>query len=115
MSNAPFAPPADEELIPPGMQLGASRSAWWQRTWVWLLVICILGGSAYFYFARPEGGKPPGMRQPGGSFRGSTLMAMRREPPVRMRWRTPSKDLLHGSRSSTSRHRSRLSGAATTS
>ncbi|HKB83893.1 MAG TPA: MdtA/MuxA family multidrug efflux RND transporter periplasmic adaptor subunit [Burkholderiales bacterium] len=59
------APLADEELIPSGMQRGA-RSAWWRRWWVWLLVFCIIGGTAWFVFAKPEGGKPAGGPQGGG-------------------------------------------------
>jgi multidrug efflux system membrane fusion protein len=66
MSSAPPPPLADEELIPTGMQRGARPTAWWRRTWVWLLVLCILGGTAYFVFAKPEGGKPAGMQQSGG-------------------------------------------------
>jgi len=66
MSNAPLPPPADEELISSGMQRGAGPAAWWRRAWVWLTVLCILGGTAYFVLARPEGGKPGAAQQSGG-------------------------------------------------
>jgi membrane fusion protein, multidrug efflux system len=79
MSNAPLAPLADEELIPAGTQRGARPTVWWRRTWVWLLVLCILGGIAYFVFAKPEGGKPAGMQQSGGK---PGTNAMNRSQPV---------------------------------
>ncbi len=64
MSNAPLPPLADEDLIPGDMRRGSgSRTrprAWWGRWWVWLLVLCILGGTAWFVFAKPEGMKPGG-------------------------------------------------------
>ena len=66
MSNAPPPPLADEELIPASMQHHAHSGAWWRRTWVWLLVLCVLGGTAYFVFAKPEGGKLAGAQQGGG-------------------------------------------------
>jgi membrane fusion protein, multidrug efflux system len=62
MSNAPL----DEELIPAGMQRRDRRTAWWRRTWVWLLVLCILGGTAWYVFAKPDPGKPAGSPQAGG-------------------------------------------------
>jgi multidrug efflux system membrane fusion protein len=79
MSNAPLPPLADEELIPAGMQYRPVSKAWWRRTWVWLVVLCILGGTAYFVFAKPEGGKPAGMQQPGGK---PGMNAMNRSQPV---------------------------------
>jgi multidrug efflux system membrane fusion protein len=79
MSNAPLPPLADEELIPAGMQHGAGPAPWWRRTWVWLLVLGILGGTAYFVFAKPEGGKPAGMQQSGGK---AGMNAMNRSQPV---------------------------------
>jgi len=75
MSNAPL----DEELIPAGMRRGARPAAWWRRTWVWLLALCILGGTAYFVIARPGGGKPAGMQQSGGK---PGTNAMNRSQPV---------------------------------
>ena len=66
MSTAPLPPLAAEELIPASMQRGAGSTAWWQRPWVWFLVLGILGGTAYFVFAKPESGKPAGMQQSGG-------------------------------------------------
>jgi membrane fusion protein, multidrug efflux system len=80
MSTAPLPPLADEELIPASMQRSAgSAAAWWQRTWVWLLVLGILGGTAYFVFAKPEGGKPAGSQQAGGK---PGVNAMNRSQPV---------------------------------
>jgi multidrug efflux system membrane fusion protein len=79
MSTAPLPPPAAEEPIPAGMQRGAGPAAWWQRTWVWLLVLGILGGTAYFVFAKPEAGKPAGMQQSGGK---PGMNAMNRSQPV---------------------------------
>jgi len=79
MSTAPLPPPAAEELIPAGMQGSAGPAAWWQRTWVWLLVLAILGGTAYFVFAKPEAGKPAGMQQSGGK---PGMNAMNRSQPV---------------------------------
>jgi multidrug efflux system membrane fusion protein len=75
MSNAPL----DEELIPAGMRRGARPAAWWRRTWVWLLVLGILGGTAYFVLARPGGGNPAGMQQSGGK---PGMNAMNRSQPV---------------------------------
>ena len=75
MSNAPL----DEGLIAAGMQRGARPAAWWRRTWVWLLVLCILGGTAYFVLAKPDGGKPAGMQQSGGK---PGMNAMNRSQPV---------------------------------
>jgi multidrug efflux system membrane fusion protein len=72
------APLADEELIPRGMQRDAG-SAWWRRWWVWLLVLCIIGGATWFVFAKSEGGKPAG-GQPGGGKAG--MNAMNRPQPV---------------------------------
>ena len=79
MSNTPLSPLADEELIPAGMQHRAVSRAWWRRTWVWLLVLCILGGTAYFVFAKTEGGKPAGAQQGGGK---AGMNAMNRPQPV---------------------------------
>ncbi len=75
MSNAPL----EEELIPASMQPRAVSRPWWRRVWVWLLVLCILGGAAYFVFAKSEGGKPAGS-QPGGGKAGTN--AMNRPQPV---------------------------------
>jgi len=75
MSNAPL----DEELVPAGMRRGARPAAWWRRTWVWLLALCILGGTAYFVIARPGSGKPAGMQQSGGK---PGMNAMNRSQPV---------------------------------
>src|SRR5258707_12795783 len=79
MSNPPLPPPADEELIPAGMQHRTVSTAWWRRTWVWLLVLCVLGGTAYFVLAKPDGGKPAGMQQPDGKV---GMNAMNRIQPV---------------------------------
>ena len=54
MSNAH----PDQESIPAGISIHARPASWWQRAWVWLLLLCALGGSAYFVFAISEGGKP---------------------------------------------------------
>jgi multidrug efflux system membrane fusion protein len=75
MSNALL----EEELIPASMQPRAVSRPWWRRVWVWLLVLCILGGAAYFVFAKSEGGKPAGS-QPGGGKTG--MNAMNRPQPV---------------------------------
>ena len=75
MSSAPRTSLAAEELIPADQV----HPAWWRRTWVWLLVLCILGGTAYFVFAKPESGKPAGSQQTGGK-PGSN--AMNRSQPV---------------------------------
>ncbi|MBI3529076.1 MAG: MdtA/MuxA family multidrug efflux RND transporter periplasmic adaptor subunit [Betaproteobacteria bacterium] len=75
MSNAPL----DEDLIPAGMQHRTVSKAWWRGTWVWLLVLCILGGTGYFVFAKPEGGKPAGMQQSGEK---PGMNAMNRSQPV---------------------------------
>lgn len=79
MSISHLPPPADEELIPSGMQDRAASEAWWRRTWVWLPVLCILGGATYYVLARPEGGKPAAMQQAGGK---PDLNAMNRSQPV---------------------------------
>ncbi len=79
MSTVPLPPPAAEEPIPASMQRGARPAAWWQRTWVWLLVLAVLGGTAYFVFAKPESGKPAGMQQSGGR---PGMNAMNRSQPV---------------------------------
>ncbi len=79
MSSAPLPPPSDEELIAAGAQRGTRPAAWWRRTWVWLPLLCILGGAAYFVLARPEGGKPDGAQQSGGK---PGLNAMNRSQPV---------------------------------
>ncbi len=78
MSNA-LPPLADQELIPAGMQHRTVSKAWWRRTWVWLLVLCILGGTAYFVFAKSESGKPAGSQQAGGK---PGMNAMNRSQPV---------------------------------
>src|ERR1017187_10973022 len=75
MSNTPI----DEELIPANMQPRAASRAWWRRAWVWLLVLCILGGAAYLVFAKPEGGKPAGSQSAGGK---GGVNAMNRSQPV---------------------------------
>ena len=75
MSNAPL----DEELIPARMQPRAVSRPWWRRAWVWLLALCILGGTAYFVSAKPEGGKPAGS-QPGAGKAG--INGMNRAQPV---------------------------------
>jgi membrane fusion protein, multidrug efflux system len=79
MSNTPHPPLADEELIPAGMQHRTASKAWWRRAWVWLLVLCMLGGAAYFVFAKSEGGKPAGAQQSGGK---PGMNAMNRSQPV---------------------------------
>ncbi len=71
MSDAPLPPLADEDLIPVGMQHTARPKAWWRRIWVWLLVACVLGGTAWFVFAKIDSGKADsgkvgGMQQGGG-------------------------------------------------
>jgi membrane fusion protein, multidrug efflux system len=78
MSNA-LPPLADQELIPAGMQHRTVSKAWWRRTWVWLLVLCILGGTAYFVFAKSESGKPAGSQQAVGK---PGMNAMNRSQPV---------------------------------
>jgi len=72
-------PPLDEDLIPAGMRHPAASKAWWRRTWVWLLVLCILGGTAYFVFAKSESAKPAGAQQGGGK---GGANAMNRVQPV---------------------------------
>ncbi|MEO8136575.1 MAG: MdtA/MuxA family multidrug efflux RND transporter periplasmic adaptor subunit [Betaproteobacteria bacterium] len=71
MSNAPLPPLADEDLIPVGLQHTERPRAWWRRIWVWLLVACVLGGTAWFVFAKTDSGKADsgkvgGMQQGGG-------------------------------------------------
>ena len=70
MSNDPLPPLADEDVIPVGLTYSnPGPKAWWKRTWVWLLVACLLGGSAWFVFAKTDSGKAdskPGGMQPGG-------------------------------------------------
>src|SRR4030088_428145 len=66
MSNVPLSPMAREELRPAAERQRSVSKVWWRRTWVWLLVLCILGGTAYFVFAKPEGAKPAGAPQSGG-------------------------------------------------
>jgi multidrug efflux system membrane fusion protein len=68
-------PPLDEDLIPARIR----PKAWWRHTWVWLLASCILGGTAYFVFAKREDGKPAGMQQSGGK---PGKDAMSRSQPV---------------------------------
>ncbi len=36
----------------------AQPTAWWQRAWVWLLLLCALGGGAYFVITKSESTKP---------------------------------------------------------
>ncbi|MEO8158249.1 MAG: MdtA/MuxA family multidrug efflux RND transporter periplasmic adaptor subunit [Betaproteobacteria bacterium] len=50
--------PSDQAAIPAGLSTMEQPTAWWQRTWVWLLLLCALGGSAYFIFAKSESAKP---------------------------------------------------------
>jgi multidrug efflux system membrane fusion protein len=38
---------------------------WWRRAWVWVLLLCVLGGSAYFVFAKSESARP-GVGAPSG-------------------------------------------------
>lgn len=75
MSTAPL----DEELIPAGMQRRDRRIAWWRRAWVWLLVLCVLGGTAWFVFAKSDPGKPAGSQQAGAK---GGANAMNRSQPV---------------------------------
>lgn len=79
MSSAPLPPPTDEELIAAGIPRGPRPAAWWRRAWVWLPLLCILGGAAYYVLARPEGGKPDGAQQSGGK---PGPNAMNRSQPV---------------------------------
>src|SRR5207344_1216294 len=79
MSSAPLPPPTDEVLIPAGARRGSHPAAWWRRAWVWLALLCILGGAGYFILARPEGGKPDGAQQSGGK---PGPNAMNRSQPV---------------------------------
>jgi len=79
MSSAPLPPPTDEVLIPAGTRRGSHPAAWWRRAWVWLPLLCILGGGAYYVLARPEGGKPDGAQQSGGK---PGPNAMNRSQPV---------------------------------
>jgi multidrug efflux system membrane fusion protein len=46
------------DQAPIGMSSRAQPVAWWQRGWVWALLLCALGGSGYFVFAKPESPKP---------------------------------------------------------
>lgn len=43
---------------PTGMSARAQPGAWWQRAWVWALLICALGGGGYFVFAKSDNPKP---------------------------------------------------------
>ena len=84
MSNAPLPPLADEDLIPLGMQHTARPKAWWRRIWFWLLVACVLGGTAWFVFAKSDSGKADsgkvgGMQQGGGK---GDAAGMNRPQPV---------------------------------
>src|ERR1700704_5151097 len=79
MSNVPLSPMAREELRPAAERQRSVSKVWWRRTWVWLLVLCILGGTAYFVFAKPDGGKPAGMQQSDGK---AGMNAMNRIQPV---------------------------------
>ena len=72
-------PPLDEDLIPAGMRQRAASRAWWRRTWVWLLVLCALGGTAYFVFAKSDGAKLAGGQPAGGK---AGMNAMNRPQPV---------------------------------
>ncbi|HVY05256.1 MAG TPA: MdtA/MuxA family multidrug efflux RND transporter periplasmic adaptor subunit [Burkholderiales bacterium] len=79
MSNAPLPPLADDNLIPPAMQRDSRPRAWWSRWWLWLIVLCLLGGGAWLVFAKPEaGGKPAA----GGPERAGKGGGMNRPPPV---------------------------------
>ena len=73
-------PPRDEVLSPAGRRPLAPSKAWWRRTWVWLLVLCALGGTAYFVFAKSDGAKPAGAQQGGGK---AGINAMNRPQPVK--------------------------------
>ena len=79
MSSAPSAPRADEALVDTGVQQRSVSTVWWRRTGVWLLVLCILGGGAYFVFVRPDGAKPGSVQQSGGK---AGTNAMNRPQPV---------------------------------
>ena len=72
-------PPLDEDLIPGGMRQRAASYASWRRTWGWLLVLCALGGTAYFIFAKSDGAKLAGAQQAGGK---GGANAMNRPQPV---------------------------------
>jgi multidrug efflux system membrane fusion protein len=76
MNNAPPPPPADDDLISPAMRRGAVSRPWWRHWWIWLLLLCILAGAAYFVFAKSENGKPAGAQQ------GKGANAMNRSQPV---------------------------------
>ena len=71
--------PLDEDLIPAVMRQRAASRAWWRRGWVWLLVLCALGGTAYFVFAKSDGAKLAGAPQAGGK---GGMNAMNRPQPV---------------------------------
>jgi len=59
--------PVDQDAGAPGMPTPQASPAWWRHTWVWLLLLCILGGSAYFVFAKSESGKGAAAGKPGAN------------------------------------------------
>ena len=77
MNNAPLPPLADQALIEPETRRGAEARAWWRRGWIWLLLLCLLAGAAYWVYARNDGGKSAGAR---GGKQGAN--AMNRSQPV---------------------------------
>jgi multidrug efflux system membrane fusion protein len=60
MSNALPSTTQDDGVTTPHRP--RARATWWRGHWIWLLVVCILGGAAYFVFAKTDGGKQ--VRQP---------------------------------------------------
>jgi len=63
MSNLP----ADQDAGAASTRDARVATAWWRHTWVWVLLLCVLGGSAYFVFAKPYTVKPGGAGKPGTS------------------------------------------------
>jgi len=63
MSNLP----ADQDAGAASTRDAHVATAWWRHTWVWVLLLCVLGGSAYFVFAKPYTVKPGGAGKPGTS------------------------------------------------
>src|SRR6185295_13794882 len=76
MSNAVHSSTQDDVLTP--SQHPSSHAAWWRRRWLWVLVLGILGGAAYFVFAKSDGGKQTGQSSPGKA----GANAMNRSQPV---------------------------------
>jgi membrane fusion protein, multidrug efflux system len=76
MSNAVHSSTQDDVLTP--SQRPSAHAAWWRRRWLWLLVLGILAGAAYFVFAKSDGGKQPGQSSPGKA----GANAMNRSQPV---------------------------------